>query len=111
MPTDTDTDTDTNPILAARDAEPDRVGLYRALLERWMQGPPITTPDGVSRTRSQALLANLLDFPPQRLTNWKSGESRGHIAPWWVLMWLCNEVQAQVIIAPTGCGILWPEEG
>lgn len=104
----TDTDSPHVPILAQREAEPNRVLVYRALLERWLQGGPIITPDGVARARSQALFANLIDYPPQRVTNWKSGEN-GHTPPWWVIMWLCNALGAQIILDPSGMGVAWPD--
>lgn len=103
MPT---TDTPHVPILAQRDAEPDRCAVYRALVERWLQGPTITTPDGVVRNRTNALLASLLDYPPQKVSNWKTGD-HGHTPPWWVLMWLAHEVRAEVLMTPDGLGVCW----
>jgi len=93
-------------ILCQPGTDPDLVAVYRALLARWMEGPPVTVPDGTVKNRSQAAFAEMIGMLPQRVTNWKQGTG-GHAPPWWVVMWLCDALDAEVRISPSGVAIAW----
>lgn len=95
------------PLLARPGNDPDRAALYRALSKRWMQGPPITW-RGAQHTRSDLLLSEILGVSRQNVWVWgaeKRVEGKTP-APWWVVMYLADQLGLAVLVEPTGCSIV-----
>jgi hypothetical protein len=61
--------------------------IFNDLRTRWL---------AVDDTRTSQQLATLLGQQKQHITNW----ARTRNAPWWAIMWLCDELGLSVVLTP-----------
>lgn len=99
-----------HPTLTTKGSEPDRRALYVTLRERWLkvEAPVVNPQTGEPEHRSVRLLASLLGTPKQACTQWATGSGDREPPPWWVVLWLCNELGLGVAIDPRSGVRLYP---
>lgn len=89
-------------LLARPNEEPDRSAAFAALLRRWLDVPGEVDRVGRSSERTMSALADILGVPKQKIGKWGSEIQ----PPWWVVMWLCQDLGFAVLIEPTGVSLV-----
>ena len=88
-----------NTDLTIEDAEPDRYRVFAKLREIWKKvDKPV--PGTKDRARNSSSLAEYLNTPKQRVTQWATGSGGKGPAPWWVIMLLCHELGFGIALHP-----------
>lgn len=72
---------------------PPRSEIFVELRKRWL---------AVAETRTSSELAKLLDQKKQHVSNW----CKWRPAPWWAIMWLCNDLDLVLVFAPGKISIM-----
>ena len=80
-------------------AEPPRYTLFKTLRDLWIKAAP----EGETRTVSG--LAKVLGVRRTRCSSWATGSDPTHIPPWWVLMWLCDQLGMVIALGPSEANI------
>lgn len=92
----------TPPLLARPGEEPDRSAIYGALLRRWLDVPGPVDRVGRSSDRTMSALADILGVPKQKIGKWSDGLT----PPWWIILWLADELGLGVLITATGVALV-----